>query len=131
VSLDPLIEAARPIPSHAILAGLAMVVGALQFALPKGRAAHKVAGYVWAGGMAYVAASGFFISSLAVWGRWSPIHLLSALTLFALAYAVIAARQGRIRAHRAAMIQLYVLALLLTGLFTLAPGRIMHEVLFG
>jgi uncharacterized membrane protein len=34
-------------------------------------------------------------------------------------------------AHRNSMIQLYVLALLLTGAFTLVPGRTMHAVIFG
>jgi uncharacterized membrane protein len=29
------------------------------------------------------------------------------------------------------MVQLYVLALLVTGLFTLWPGRLMHEAIFG
>jgi uncharacterized membrane protein len=41
------------------------------------------------------------------------------------------ARAGKIRAHRRAMILLFWLALVLTGLFTFAPGRIMHQVVTG
>jgi uncharacterized membrane protein len=38
---------------------------------------------------------------------------------------------GHIRQHRIWMVLLYILALLVTGLFTLWPGRVMHGVLFG
>jgi uncharacterized membrane protein len=33
--------------------------------------------------------------------------------------------------HRSTMIGLYVGALVIAGLFTFVPGRIMHKVLFG
>jgi uncharacterized membrane protein len=45
--------------------------------------------------------------------------------------AVFAASRGRIEAHRRAMLSIYALALIVTGLFTLWPGRIMHRVVFG
>ena len=41
------------------------------------------------------------------------------------------ARQHNVRAHRVAMIWIFTLALVVTGLFTLAPGRIMSKVVFG
>ena len=61
-------------------------------------------------------------------GAFSPIHLLSIWTLFSL---VMAARQGNIRLHKIWMLLLYILALKVTGVFTLLPGRVMHGVLFG
>jgi uncharacterized membrane protein len=36
-----------------------------------------------------------------------------------------------VRAHRSAMLGLFLGALVIAGLFTLVPGRIMHAVVFG
>jgi uncharacterized membrane protein len=66
-----------------------------------------------------------------VWGEWSPIHLLAIFTLIMLPVAVLAAHRHDVRSHRRAMIGLFVGALLIAGLFTLVPGRIMHAVVFG
>ena len=44
---------------------------------------------------------------------------------------VVAARRHRLRAHKITMISIYAGALILAGLFTLLPGRLMHDVLFG
>ena len=119
------------ISSHAIAALVAMAAGTLQFAMPKGTMGHLLLGYSWAGMMAVVAGSSFWIHEFQVIGPYSPIHILSAITLITLCYAIRAARAGRIRAHRSAMITLYITALLLTGAFTLIPGRTMHAVLLG
>ena len=81
--------------------------------------------------MAFVAISGFFIYETRLFGVFSLIHLLSVLVLVTLWRAVRMARAGKIRAHRRAMILLFWLALVLTGLFTFAPGRIMHQVVTG
>jgi len=56
---------------------------------------------------------------------------LSLFTLAMVPLAVLAARRGRIGSHRSAMTWLFFLALVVTGLFTLWPGRIMHRVVFG
>ncbi len=48
-----------------------------------------------------------------------------------LVMAVYLARHGNIRQHKIWMVLLYILALLVTGVFTLWPGRVMHGVLFG
>ena len=37
----------------------------------------------------------------------------------------------KVQAHRAIMINLFIFALVLTGAFTLLPGRVMHAVFFG
>jgi uncharacterized membrane protein len=66
-----------------------------------------------------------------MWGPWSPIHLLSLFTLAVVPLAVWCARRHDVRSHRQAMIRIFILALVVTGLFTLAPGRIMNKVVFG
>lgn len=119
------------ISAHALAALLAMGLGALQLALAKGTAPHRITGYAWVGLMAVVAIASFWIHEFRMFGPFSVIHILSAVTLGTLVYSILAVRQGRIRAHRSAMIQLYLLAVILTGLFTLWPGRTMHAVIFG
>jgi uncharacterized membrane protein len=52
-------------------------------------------------------------------------------TLGVVPLAVFRARQHNVRAHRSAMIWIFTLALVVTGLFPLAPGRIMNKVVFG
>ncbi len=116
---------------HAVVAFVAMGAGAIQLSPPKGTTLHKALGYFWIGTMGMVAMSSFWIHEFRWFGPFSIIHILSILVLATLVYSVSAIRQGRTIAHRNSMIQLYTLALLLTGAFTLVPGRTMHAVLFG
>ena len=131
MTFAPLLSAPLPIPHHAIAAMLATVIGALQLWGPKGTRNHRTLGYIWVGLMAFVAFSGFFIHVLKMVGPFSPIHLLSAFTLASLWYAIRAARRGDIRRHRRTMVALFWMALILTGFFTLLPGRVMHQVVTG
>ena len=129
--MDFLATAATPIPSHTVLALLSVLIGGIQLALAKGTSAHRWLGWVWVSLMTYVAISSFFISTIQTWRGFSPIHLLSAWTLFSLVVAVYHARAGNFHQHQSWMVALYVLALIVTGLFTLWPGRMMHEAVFG
>ena len=81
--------------------------------------------------MLAVSISAFFIHTIRMWGPWSPIHLLAIFTLIMMPIAVMHARRHRVVPHRAAMISIFVGALVIAGLFTLLPGRIMHDVAFG
>ena len=122
---------AKPIPSHAITALLAVIIGGIQLASAKGTRQHQLLGYLWVSMMMYVSISSFFISEIQLWGAFSPIHLLSAWTVFTLRTGVHFARVGNIKAHQWNMVLLYLLALILTGLFTLLPSRVMGQMLFG
>jgi uncharacterized membrane protein len=44
---------------------------------------------------------------------------------------VLGARTHHMRTHKITMISIFAGALVLAGLFTLVPGRIMHSVVFG
>ena len=127
----PLWEDGPVIATHALVAIFAIVAATVQMALPKGKGPHRVLGYVWLAAMALVALWSFWIHEFRVIGPFSPIHILSAITLVTLVYSLRAARRGNIAAHRASMTSLYVFALLITGAFTLLPGRTMHAVIFG
>jgi uncharacterized membrane protein len=131
VTLAPLLEAPPIIQLHVAFAFAAVGLGAVQLLAPKGTLPHRTIGWAWAILMILVAGSSLFIHTIRTWGPWSPIHLLSLFTLAVVPLAVLAARQHNVKAHRSAMIWIFTLALVVTGLFTLAPGRIMNQVLFG
>lgn len=131
MSLQPLLSEGFVIATHAIAALAALVLGAIQLAAPKGTLPHRSLGYLWAALMLYIAVGSFWISELAVWGRWSPIHLLSILVIVTVPLAVWRAHRHEVTAHRRGMIALYLFALVVTGAFTLWPGRVMHAVVFG
>ena len=88
-------------------------------------------GYLWVSMMMCVSISSFFISEIQLWGAFSPIHLLSAWTVITLCTGIYFAGTGNIKAHQLNMQLLYGLALILTGLFTLLPNRVMGQMLFG
>lgn len=63
-------------------------------------------------------------------GHVSWIHGLSFLGLLLLPLAVLHVRRGRVAGHRRLMLALLFGALVVTGAFTLAPGRLMARVVF-
>ena len=131
MSLTPLLNAAFPIPLHAFAAMAAFVLGLVQLLAPKGTLPHRTLGWIWVALMAVVAGSSFWINEIRLVGPWSPIHLLSIFTLAMLPFAVWKAHTHQVAAHRRIMIYLFSGALVIAGLFTLLPGRIMHAVVFG
>jgi uncharacterized membrane protein len=131
MNLAPLLSASPAIQVHAFAAMSAFALGLVQLSAPKGTLPHRMLGGIWVAIMFIVAISSFFIHELKLWGPWSPIHLLSIFTLVMLPLGVWRAHTHRVRAHRWTMISLFVGALLIAGLFTFVPGRIMHAVLFG
>lgn len=131
MSLAPLLAAPLAVQLHAAGALAALGIGVAQLALPKGGARHRALGWAWVLLMAATALSSFFISGLRWWGPFGPIHLLSAFTLVSLVGAVQAARRRNMARHRRIMQLLFWLALVGAGLFTLLPGRIMGQVVFG
>ncbi len=128
--IEPIALASPAIQIHTIAALLALVLGTIVLFMPKGTRAHKLTGRVWLFVMAVVALSSFLITEARMFGPFSWIHGLSVFTLIMLVYGFVQARRGNIVAHRSTMISLYAFALVLTGAFTLLPGRRMHAVLF-
>jgi uncharacterized membrane protein len=131
MSLAPLLDAAPAIPLHAFAALAAFVLGMVQFAAPKGTLPHRTLGWIWVGLMLAVAISSFWIHQIRLVGLWSPIHLLSIFTLVTLPLGVWKAHRHEVAVHRLIMTLIFSGALVIAGLFTLLPGRIMHAVVFG
>jgi uncharacterized membrane protein len=131
MTLTPLLSASFAIQLHAAAAIAAFLVGVWQLSGPKGTGTHRALGYLWVTAMAVVAVSSFWIQDLKQWYGFSWIHLISIYVLATLPLAVMAARRGHVRRHRFHMIGMFVGALVIAGAFTLLPGRIMHQVVFG
>jgi len=131
MNLAPRVNAPLAIQLHAYAALAAFVLGAVQLARVKGTTGHRALGYTWVGLMLIVAISSFWIHELRLWGPWSAIHLLSIFTLAMLPLGVMHARRHSVSAHKKTMLGLFGGALIIAGIFTFAPGRIMYRALFG
>ncbi len=114
------------IAAHAVAAGSAVLMGAGVLLRRKGDARHRLMGRVWVGLMLLTALSSFGIYR----DHFSWIHGLSVFTLAMLALGVKAAREGRVRTHRNIMAGTYAWGLIVTGLFTLLPNRLLGHALW-
>ena len=131
MSLAPLLDATPAIQLHAFAAITAFALGIVQLSAPKGTLPHRTIGWIWVTLMVIVSLSSFWIHQLRLWGPWSPIHLISIFTLVTLPLAVWAAHRHAVERHRRAMTAIFFGALVIAGLFTVVPGRIMYKVVFG
>lgn len=129
-NLGLLAEQPPVIQLHVAAALTALLIGTILLLGVKGNTLHRTLGWTWVIAMATVAISSFFIRTIDP-GHFSLIHLLSGWTVIALPMAVFAARRHNVRMHRRAMTGLFVGGLLIAGLFTFAPGRLMWQVVFG
>jgi uncharacterized membrane protein len=131
MTLAPLLEASPAIQIHAFAAMAAFILGVVQLAAPKGTLPHRTIGWIWVALMVIVAVSSAWVHQIKLWGPWSPIHLLSIWTLILVPIAVWRARVHDVTHHRRAMLGIFLGAVVIAGLFTFLPGRVMHHVAFG
>lgn len=121
----------HPVPPviyiHLSAAVAAMALGAYQLARPKGTGSHKQLGWTFVVLMFTVAISSLWIPSFL---HFSWIHLFTLLTLVSLPLAIWRIRRGDVRAHAGAMKGLYLGGLVIAGIFTLLPGRLLGNLLF-
>ena len=133
MSLAPLLNAPLVVQLHALAAMAALLLGIVQLVAPKGTLPHRALGWVWVILLLTISVSSFWIHghSWRLWRTWSPIHLLSILTPILLIVGVVSARRHNIVSHKITMVSIFIGAIVIAGLFTFVPGRIMHHVLFG
>jgi len=106
-------------------AASAVLLGAVVLFRRKGTGLHRLLGRLWVLGMGFTALSSFGIYR----DHFSWIHGLSVFTLVMLVAGVTAARRGHTRVHRGIMLGTYAWGLIVTGLFTLLPSRLLgHSV---
>jgi uncharacterized membrane protein len=128
--LEPIAEATPAIQIHLAAVAVALAIGAWQFVGPKGTGAHRALGWTWSLAMMAAATSSFFIREI-FGGSFSPIHLLSAITLVSLPAALWAAHRGDVRSHARGMTRIYLGGMIVAGGFAFMPGRLLWRVFFG
>lgn len=126
MTLAPLLDAPLTVMVHTALAIASVGVGAVVLVARKGTHLHVVLGQLWAAAMMTLAALSFVMTH----GKFSWIHGLSVVTLTTVPFAIWRRRKGDIVGHAVAMSANYA-GLVLAGVFTLAPGRILHRAFFG
>lgn len=112
----------------------AFFIGGLQFLRRKGTPAHKLFGKIY---MALMLATALITLTMPAkvgpqfLHHFGVIHVFSLVALINIPIAYFTARYGNLRAHRAAMISLYVGGILIAGTLAFLPGRMLHKWLFG
>jgi uncharacterized membrane protein len=115
---------------HVYAALTALGIGTAILLQRKGSGLHKTLGWAWVLAMGTTAISSLFIMDVNR-GFFSFIHLLSGWTIIALPMAIFAIRNRKVDAHRRAMTGMFVGGLLVAGLLSFIPGRVMFEMFFG
>ena len=131
MTFAPLLAAPFAIQFHVATVLPAALLGAFLLARPKGTPAHRLLGKVWLVLMVATSVSTFFIHGIDMALGFSPIHLLSLYVIVGSFKAIAAARRRDIRAHRAHVAGMYFGGIVVAGLFTLVPGRLMSTMIFG
>jgi len=137
MNLRPLLDAPIAVQLHVATVVPAFFLGAWLLLLShKGSAPHRLLGKVYLTLMFATAVVAFFIPSFMSFSigggtvRLGLIHLFIPLTIFSVWRTRKALRAGDIAAHRASMMGLYFGGLVIAGLLTFIPGRIMFRVFF-
>ncbi|MFK7902057.1 MAG: DUF2306 domain-containing protein [Nitratireductor sp.] len=113
---------------HILFAVVSFFVGALVLWRRKGGSAHKKWGKFWVFAMVGTALTSFFINEIRLVGPFSPIHLISAFTLYSLYLAVMQARNRQIKLHERSMKATYIGGMVIAGGLAFMPGRLMTKI---
>lgn len=138
VDLQPILNAPAAVQLHFVTVVPAFFLGAWQLlASRKGSASHRLIGKIYLGLMSVTAVAAFFIPSFSSFSlgigplRLGLIHLFIPLTVNGIWQTRRALRAGNIAAHKASMRGLYIGGLIIAGLLTFLPGRVMYRMFFG
>ena len=134
MNLEPLLHAPLPVQIHVATVIPAFILGTYQiFFSTKGSPHHRLTGYIYLTLMVITSIAALFIHEVNPGGflGLSWIHLFVALTLFGVYGALVTARRHDVKGHRRSMLGVYIGGILIAGSLALAPGRMMHTVIFG
>lgn len=134
MNVQPLIEAPLAVHIHVATVVPAIVLGLWLILLSrKGAPGHRAIGAVYLALMTATCGAALLIHSTNPSGPlgFSLIHLFVPLTLFGIVRALLAVRRRDVRAHRSAMLGVFVGGILIAGAFAFTPGRIMYRMFAG
>ena len=130
MGIEYFFAASLAIKIHIIAALVALGLGITIFTGRKGTSRHKALGKVFLVFMLATATSAIFIRQINN-GGFSWIHIFVPVTFFAAWETVYYIRKGNIRRHRNAVTGMFFGALLIPGLLSMLPGRLMSVIIFG
>ena len=130
MTLAPILAAGPVVLLHLASTLAALTLGIVMLVRRKGTVSHRKLGWAWVILMAIAAGSSFFITGINN-GGFSPIHGLSVFTLLMLPWAIYAIRRRKVQSHRWTMIGIFSGGLVVAGIFTLLPGRLLGGLVFG
>ena len=116
-----------PVLIHMSAAFCALGLGIVMLVRRKGTFSHKVLGRTWAALMLTVAISSLWVPSFL---HFTWIHLFTLLTLVSLPLAIYKIRTGNVKGHARTMKGLFIGGLVIAGIFTLVPGRLLGNLLW-
>jgi uncharacterized membrane protein len=138
VDLQPILDAPIAVQLHFVTVVPAFFLGAWQLlASRKGSPSHRLIGKIYLTLMSVTTVAAFFIPSFSSFSigvgpiRLGLIHLFIPLTVNGIWQTRKALRTGNIAAHKASMRGMYIGGLIIAGLLTFLPGRIMYRMFFG
>ena len=131
-SITHLIEQRPLIALHLAAALLALLIGAVVMARPKGSYSHKTLGWMWVVLMLCTSATSAFIRDykLPNIAGYTPLHFFTAYTAVYIPLGIWRIRHGRVSAHRKIMRGLFIGGCVVAGLFTLLPGRFLGQLIW-
>jgi uncharacterized membrane protein len=112
----------------------AFLMATFMMVTKKGTEVHKLIGRIYMVLMLFTAMVTLLMSAQVgprLFNHFGFIHLLSVLVLYCVPSAYWAIKNGNVKRHRLSMIGLYIGGLIVAGGFTLMPGRMLGNVLFG
>jgi uncharacterized membrane protein len=117
---------------HLGFALFALVLGPLALTARKGSQRHRASGYIWVAMMVGAAISSAFIRDFRMpnLAGFTPIHILTVVTLVGVPAGVYHVVRGNIRAHRRTMWMAYLGGCVAAGTFALMPGRFLGQLLW-
>jgi uncharacterized membrane protein len=109
----------------------AFLLGTMLMFRAKGTPPHRMLGRAYLGLLFATSIVTIFMQAKVgprLFDHFGFIHLLTALTLYSVPAAYLAARRHQVRRHRALMISTYIGAILVAGVLAFTPGRFLHTL---
>lgn len=128
MNIEAFLTAPFVIQLHVASALGALLIGTVQMVAPKGNLPHRTLGVVFVLLMAVAAISAIFIRQVNG-GNFSFIHIFVPLTIIGIFRVVLTARRGDRPRHRSQVRSLFYGALIIPGLLSFIPGRLMYTIL--
>jgi len=138
MNLAPLAHMPLQIQVHLATILPAFVLGTwMMFVSRKGSSTHRTIGKIYLLLMSITAIAATFIREPSSMGidlgplRIGPIHIFVPVTAFSVYTALTSIRRGNIKSHQGAMTGLYFGGLILAGVLSFLPNRLMYRMFFG